>query len=210
MTMPGLFLSFEGLDGSGKTTQIRRLAGRLRLRGLEVVEAVEPGGTAIGKRIREILLSPEHMELDARAELLLYFAARAQNVKEVIIPALLSGAVVLADRYTDSTIAYQGAGRGLGENTVRVLHKIACGEWWPRLTICLDIDKEAARARMAGRGLADRMETNGAEFFERARAAFHEIARNEPERFRLVDALGGEEEVEARVWAEVGGLLGEG
>lgn len=209
MTMPGLFLSFEGLDGSGKSTQIRRLAGRLRSQGRDVVEAIEPGGTAIGKRIREILLSPEHVELDTRTEVLLYFAARAQNVKEVIVPALLGGAVVLADRYTDSTIAYQGAGRGLGEHTIRLLHQITCGEWWPRLTICLDIDWEVSQARMAVRGRSDRMEANGAEFFERARAAFHEIAQNEPERFRLVDALGSEDEVEARVWAEVRGLVGE-
>jgi dTMP kinase len=126
MTERGLFVTFEGVDGSGKSTQLRRLAAALRARGERVVETVEPGGTAVGAQIRSILLDPANAMLGARAELLLYFAARAQNVDEILEPAIARGDIVLSDRWTDSTLAYQGWGRGLGEEVVEALDRIAC------------------------------------------------------------------------------------
>ncbi len=137
---PGIFITFEGIDGSGKTTQLRILAERLRQAGHDVIETVEPGGTAIGREIRAILLDGRNTHLTPRAELLLYFASRAQNVAEVIRPALAAGKIVLCDRFTDSTLVYQGCGRGLGANVVLALHQIACEGLQPDLTVFVDID----------------------------------------------------------------------
>jgi len=184
----GRFISFEGLDGSGKTTQIRLLAERLRAQGRDVVIAVEPGGTRVGEQIRAILLDVNNHELAPEAELLLYFASRAQNVAEVIRPALARGALVLADRFTDSTIAYQGYGRGLGEATVRQLHRIACGDLFPDRTLLLDLDPEIGLARARGRGGLNRMDEQAREFYRKVREAYRELARAEPRRFRLIDA----------------------
>ncbi|MGC8792594.1 MAG: dTMP kinase [Bryobacteraceae bacterium] len=203
----GRFISFEGLDGSGKTTQIERLARRLRERGLEVVIAVEPGGTRVGEQIRAILLDVNNHGLSPQAELLLYFASRAQNVVEVIRPALARGAVVLADRFTDSTMAYQGYGRGLGEEVVRDLHRIACGDLEPDLTLLLDVEPEAGLARARGRGALNRMDDQAREFYRRVRAGYLEMARRSPERFRLLDASLGVDEVAARVWDVVASFL---
>lgn len=207
MTIPGLFLSFEGLDGSGKSTQMQRLGRRLRELGHPVVETIEPGGTSIGEQIRRILLDPENRQLGPRTEILLYFAARAQNVSELILPALSQGAVVLSDRFTDSTLAYQGSGRWLGQELVRQLHQIACGDVYPRMTIYLDLDLATSRKRSSRRGSLDRLESNDAEFFERVRATYHGIAEEEPERFRMIDARGTEDEVAARIWELVSPLL---
>ena len=151
---PGLFLSFEGMDGSGKTTQMRLLIDRLRREGFDVLETAEPGGTEIGRQIRRILLDRANQALSARAELLLYFACRAQNVEEWIRPALAAGRVVVSDRYTDSTLAYQGAGRGLPEEMIRELHTFACGPTEPDATIYLDIDRETGLARARARNAA--------------------------------------------------------
>src|ERR1700735_2641653 len=136
----GLFVTFEGPDGSGKSMQARMLAQRLRGAGRAVLESVEPGGTPIGQQIRRILLDPANKELAATAELLLMFAARAQNVEQWILPALHRGTIVISDRFTDSSVAYQGAGRGLGRGTVLQLDRIACHGLVPDVTICVDID----------------------------------------------------------------------
>src|ERR1700686_4826404 len=145
---PGVFITFEGPDGSGKSTQMRLLGERLRGAGYAILESVEPGGTPIGQQIRRILLDPANQELCSTAELLLMFAARAQNVEEWILPALAEGKIVLSDRFTDSTIAYQGAGRGLGWDTVMAVDGIACRGLVPDLTLCIDIDTEMVVARV--------------------------------------------------------------
>src|SRR3954463_2406207 len=147
----GTFITFEGSDGCGKTTQMHRLAERLRTSGHEGVETAEPGGTAIGRQIRAILLDSANQELSATAELLLYFASRAQNVDECIRPALARGAIVLSDRFTDSTIAYQGAARDLGRAVVMTVHRIACREVNPDLPITIDIDLETSLQRAYAR-----------------------------------------------------------
>src|ERR1700734_4266821 len=161
----GLFITFEGPDGSGKSTQSRMLAERLRGEGRPVLESVEPGGTPIGRQIRRILLDPANKELTATVELLLMFAARAQNVEQWILPALQQGHIVISDRFTDSSIAYQGAGRGLGRDRVLELDRIACHGLVPDLTICVDIDTETGLARARARaGLEKRLEEQAIEF----------------------------------------------
>ena len=141
----GRFITFEGMDGCGKTTQLRVLAADLRARGLSVTETVEPGGTEIGQQIRRILLDPANTAIHSRTELLLYFASRAQNVEQVIKPALAQGGLVLCDRFTDSTLVYQGCGRGLPAATVLQLDGIACEGVRPDLTVLIDIDLETSR-----------------------------------------------------------------
>ena len=143
----GRFITFEGIDGCGKTTQFRLLAQWLRGQGKDVVETVEPGGTAIGQQIRRILLDPASADIQPRAELLLYFASRAQNVDQAILPALAGGQVVLCDRFTDSTLVYQGAARGLGAEVVYDVDRIACRGLVPDLTLVVDIDVETGLAR---------------------------------------------------------------
>lgn len=204
---PGRFISFEGVDGSGKTTQAALLADRLRQRGFEVVIAVEPGGTAIGEQIRAILLDRRNSELTPEAELLLYFASRAQNVAEVIRPALARGAVVISDRYTDSTIAYQGYGRALGEQVVRQLHRIACGDLWPDLTVLLDVEPEIGLERARERGALNRMDEQAREFHHRVRRGYLELAAREPARFRVIDARGAVDLVARAVEEAVRPLL---
>ncbi len=210
---PGLFITFEGPDGSGKSTQMRLLAERLKAAGVEIVESVEPGGTPIGRQIRRILLDPANREMSATAELLLMFAARAQNVEQWILPALESGKVVLSDRFTDSTIAYQGAGRGLGIETVLEIDRIACRGIVPDLTILVDVDVEtglaraAARNRVAGGASESRIDEQDVEFHRRVRAAYHELAAREPRRIRVIDASRETAAVAANVWNAVQPLL---
>jgi dTMP kinase len=200
----GLFITFEGPDGSGKSTQARLLAERLRTEGRQVLESVEPGGTPIGQQIRRILLDPANKELTATSELLLMFAARAQNVEQWIMPALAQGKIVVSDRFTDSSIAYQGAGRGLGWDKVLEVDRIACHGLKPDLTICVDIDAETGLARALGRGGADtRIEEQAIEFHRNAREAYHELSRREPQRFRLIDGRGTPETIAEKVWSEV-------
>ena len=204
----GVFITFEGPDGSGKSTQARMLAESLRGEGRPVLESVEPGGTPIGQQIRRILLDPVNKELTATAELLLMFAARAQNVEQWILPALSEGKIVISDRFTDSSLAYQGAGRGLGENTVLDLDRIACRGLIPDLTICIDIDTETGLARaMARGGKETRLEEQAIEFHHKVRAAYHELARNEPQRFRLIDGCGTPKAIAMKVWEEVSPAL---
>jgi dTMP kinase len=202
----GLFITFEGTEGSGKTTQLERLIARLEQTGYGVTRTVEPGGTGIGRQIRRILLDSSNSGLDPRAELLLYFASRAQNVAEVIRPALGAGRAVVCDRFTDSTLVYQGAGRGLGTATVEALHAVACGALQPDLTIYLDIDLETGLARAFERNCASagpdesRMDSQAIEFHREVRAAYLALAGREHRRFRVVDARGTPAEVEQAIW----------
>ena len=209
---PGLFLSFEGMDGSGKTTQMRLLIDRLRLAGYDVLETAEPGGTPIGRQIRRILLDGANRELSSRAELLLYFACRAQNVDEWVRPALAAGRVVVSDRFTDSTLAYQGTGRGLPAETIRALHAFACGPTSPDLTIYLDIDRATglarAHARNAERAAAaepdeTRIDDEAAEFHDRVHHAYAALCDAEPHRIRRVNAAQAIAAVHADIWAAV-------
>lgn len=203
----GLFLTFEGLDGSGKTTQMRRLAARLRAAGEDVVELAEPGTTEIGKKIRSILLDPAHEILSPVAEMLLYFAARAQTVDEILKPSLDRGATVLADRWTDSTRAYQGFGRQLGLEWIDAVDRIACRGIEPDLTLLVEISVDdglrRARARNAGEAAREtRMDEQSRAFYERVAEGYRRLAERCP-RIVAVDGRGGEEEVEARVWSVV-------
>lgn len=190
------FITFEGPEGSGKTTQLKLLAERLRSDGHEVVETREPGGTAIGHRIREILLDPASSALRPTAELLLMFASRAQNVDEVILPALAAGKTVLCDRFTDSTLAYQGAARGLGSEVVYELDRIACRGLVPHLTFIIDIDVDTGLARAQ----QTRMEQQPVAFHRAVREAFLQLASEDSRRIRLIDGTGSVEAVRAEVW----------
>ena len=191
-----IFITFEGIDGSGKTTQLRLLAERLRNAGREVVEAVEPGGTEIGRQVRAIVLDGRNTHLTPRAELLLYFASRAQNVEQVIRPALESGRIVLCDRFTDSTVAYQGYGRGVELRVLGDLNQIASSGLTPDLTFFLDCPPALGLARTAERIAAqrpgerreDRFEREAAEFHARVRRGFQELAQSDGARVRLLDA----------------------
>lgn len=207
----GRFVNFEGPDGCGKTTQMRLVAARLRQAGHEVVETVEPGGTSIGNQIRAILLDPVNQELFPTAEMLLYFAARAQNRDQIVTPALAQGKIVLSDRWTDSTMAYQGLGRGLGEELVNALDAVACRGLKPDRTILIDIDPETslarARARNRENSSADRMEEQSADFHRRVRQAYLSMAAREPARFRVIDGRGAVDQVAEAVWRAVVELL---
>jgi dTMP kinase len=201
-----LFVTFEGLDGCGKTTQMRMLAERLRARGETVIETVEPGGTAIGQGIRRILLDPANHNMGREAEMLLYFAARAQNIHEVVEPALAAGAVVLSDRWTDSTFAYQGFGRSLGTDIVDQLDAMACRGRKPDLTFYVEIDLETSLERARRRNAADanaetRIDDEGRAFHERVLEGYEALAAREPDRVRRVNGRGTAEEVAARVAA---------
>ncbi|MDZ4168941.1 MAG: dTMP kinase [Coriobacteriia bacterium] len=198
--MSGVFITFEGGEGTGKSTQIAALARRLQSAGVVVRLLREPGGTAAGEAIRRILLDPDHDGLSARAELLLYEAARAQLVAEVIRPALEAGEVVICDRFFDSTTAYQGYARGLDLAEVRELHATATGGLSPDRTIVLDIDPAAGLARATAHG-ADRLEREDIEFHKRVREGFLAIAAAEPQRVRVIDASGTIEDVAARIAA---------
>ena len=207
-TSRGIFITFEGPDGSGKSTQARILANRLRRDCFSVLESVEPGGTPIGQQIRRILLDSANQELRPTAELLLMFAARAQNVDQWILPALSDGKVVISDRFTDSSLAYQGAGRGLGSEVVLELDRIACRGLIPDLTLCIDIDSETGLARARdrnrnGAGHESRIDEQALEFHQKVRVAYHDIARRVPQRFRLIDGGGTPDEIAAKVWTEV-------
>jgi len=210
----GRFITFEGIDGCGKTTQFRLLAQWLRDRGKDVVETVEPGGTAIGQQIRRILLDPSSADIQPRAELLLYFASRAQNVDQVIRPALDAGRIVLCDRFTDSTLAYQGSGRGLDTKVVRDLDRIACRGLKPDVTFLIDIDLETslmrARRRNERLGPAEsRIDEESAAFHERVRQGYLALANAEPERIVLIDGAASIGEVAQRIREALGRLPGE-
>jgi dTMP kinase len=183
----GRFITVEGIEGVGKSTNLSFVANELRRAGHAVVETREPGGTSLGERIRELLLSPE-TRIGPLTELLLMFAARATHLEEVIRPALGSGKWVVCDRFTDASYAYQGGGRGLPTSTIDALAALVQGDLKPDLTLLLDAPLKIAAERQAGRGHRDRFEQEPAEFFGRAREAYLRLAASNPERIRLIDA----------------------
>src|ERR1700680_3490843 len=202
MSRRGKFITFEGLDGTGKSTQLRKLAIALRAAGFKVIETREPGGTPTGEKIRRVLLDSATGSLSPLAEMALMFASRAQHIAQVIQPALEQGSIVLCDRFTDSTEAYQGSGRKLGSESVLELHRILCGDLQPDLTILLDSDaasslgrarrrnQRASRNRSGGRGDGKRLSRETRTFFARVREGYFAIAAREPQRVVLVDASG--------------------
>jgi dTMP kinase len=209
----GFFISFEGPDGSGKTSQVKRLAEVLRQSGYDVVVTREPGGTRIGDRLREILLSPDNSEMDDRTEVLLYAASRAQHVHEIIVPALERGAVVICDRYIDASVAYQGYGLGEDPAEVEAMSRYASGGLQPGRTYLLDVSVKVSRSRLlkragefSGSGL-DRIEMKDMDYHERVREAFLLIARKNPERVKLIDADRSEEEIAEEIASDCVSLL---
>jgi dTMP kinase len=198
MAEPGRLVAFEGVEGSGKSTQLDLLRCALERRGHEVVVTREPGGTPAGERVREVLLDPA-VKLHPRAEALLFAAARAQLVEQVIRPALERGAVVLCDRYLDSSLAYQGGGRGLGRAPVEAVNRFATGGLLPDLVVLLDLDPADGLARR--RGARDRIEVEDLAFHRRVRDAFRELVAADPGRFAVVDAAGPVDRVAAQVLA---------
>jgi dTMP kinase len=206
---PARFITFEGGEAVGKSTQIERLAAKLRERGEEVLVTREPGGTPLGEQIRHLLKhAPEGRDMNPKAELLLFLASRAELVRKVIGPTLDRGAWVLCDRFHDSTTVYQGAGRGLPHEIVDRLNAFAIGARLPGLTLVLDLEIERARARMLQRAgtiatVADRMEEQPADFFERVRHGYAKLAQAHPERVKIISAHGNVEETEAAIWTQV-------
>jgi len=198
----GKFISFEGIDGSGKSTQLRLIAGDLRVRGFDVLTTMEPGGTPLGRRLREAFLETEE-SVSPRAELLLFAADRAQHVNFLVKPALEQGKIVISDRFADATFAYQGAGRGFDEKTVNQVIMLATDGLKPDLTLFFDIPIEKAISRTNSRtgneAIKNRMDLETTEFYSRVRAAYLKIAQKEPKRFQVIDASGSIDEVHARV-----------
>jgi dTMP kinase len=213
MIARGRFITFEGPEGSGKSTQLRMLGERLRTSGQDVLETQEPGGTPIGIQIRHVLLDAKNRELCPTAELLLMFASRAQNVDQLILPALSAGRTVLSDRFTDSTLVYQGVGRGLGADLVYELDRIACRGLIPDLTLLIDIDAETGLARAHRRSARTddsetRMEDQDVGFHRRVREAYRQLAADESRRMRLIDGSQTREAVAEQVREAVQQLLG--
>ncbi|NVZ62570.1 dTMP kinase [Pseudomonas gingeri] len=186
--MTGLFITLEGPEGAGKSTNREYLAEQLRARGIDVLLTREPGGTPLAERIRELLLAPSDERMCADTELLLVFAARAQHLAEVIRPALARGVVVLCDRFTDATYAYQGGGRGLSRERIATLETFVQGELRPDLTLVFDLPVEIGLARASARGRLDRFEQEGRVFFDAVRSTYLKRAEADPARYRLVDA----------------------
>lgn len=204
----GLLITFEGVEGCGKTTQLRLLHKRLDANGFRVLENT----TAIGAQIRRIMLARRNREMTAMTELMLMVAAQAQSSAEIIVPALERGDIVLGDRFTDSTLAYQGEARGLGFATVRAAQRLALSSLLPDLTICITLDIECglARARQRNRDSSEaRIDEEPLEFHARVEAGYRKIAAAEPHRFRILDGSGEPAQVAERVWAEVNRALAE-
>jgi dTMP kinase len=200
----GKFITFEGIDGSGKSTQLRLLTGDLRVRGFDVLTTFQPGGTPLGRRLREAFLETEE-NVHPMAELLLFAADRAQHVNFLIKPALKEGRIVISDRYADATAAYQGAGRGFDEKIINQIIRLATDGLKPDLTLFFDIPIEKAILRTNSRAdnetikNKNRMDSETTDFYERVRLAYLKIAEQEPRRFRIIDAGGSIEDVHAKV-----------
>jgi dTMP kinase len=210
--MRGKFITFEGPEGSGKSTQLRLLAAWLRSQGQRVFETAEPGGTPIGVQIRRVLLDQQNVEMRPTTELLLMFACRAQNVDQWILPALADGQTVLSDRFTDSTLVYQGIARGLGTEVVYEVDRIACRGLVPDLTLVIDIDTETGLRRARARNershdIETRIDEQAVEFHKKVREAYRQLAADEPGRVRLIDGSREERMVAAEVLENVAPLL---
>jgi len=207
----GKFITFEGIDGSGKSTQLRMLAGELRQRSIDVITTREPGGTPLGRRLREAFLETEET-VAPLAELLLFAADRAQHVEFLVKPALNEGRIVISDRYADATFAYQGAGRGFPEATINQIIELATGCLKPDLTLFFDISVENALTRMRSRSQTgeriNRMDVETADFYSNVRKAYLAIAEKEPQRFRVIDSDGSVAEIQAAVVEIVTAFLG--
>jgi dTMP kinase len=201
----GFFISLEGSEGAGKSTQNKRVVEWLSKQGSTVVETREPGGTFVSEQIRRVLLDTRNAGLNATAELLMMFAARSQLVQEVILPALAEGKVIVCDRFVDASYAYQGGGRQLGAETVAVIENLVLKDLQPDLTLLFDVPVELGMKRVAGRGEADRFEIESIRFFERVRNAYLERAMANPHRFRIIDASQDEDQV----WQQVKTILQE-
>lgn len=204
----GRFITLEGGEGAGKSTQVKRLAAALKARGIEAVLTREPGGTPGAEAIRTLLVTGDPDRWDAMTETLLHYAARRAHVEKTVKPALARGAWVISDRFADSTMAYQGYAGSVGRETVAGLHKLVLGDFQPDLTLVLDLPVEAglarAKARMQGQVAAeDRYERMGLAFHEALRNAFHDIAKAEPQRCVLIDANGNPDQVAAALWQAV-------
>lgn len=194
--MSGLFITLEGPEGAGKSTNRDYLAERLREHGIDVLLTREPGGTPLAEQVRELLLAPSNEIMAADTELLLVFAARAQHLDQVIRPALARGCVVLCDRFTDATYAYQGGGRGLSETRIAVLEEFVQGALRPDLTLVFDLPVEVGLARAAARGRLDRFEQEGRQFFDAVRHTYLRRAAEQPQRYRILDAAQSLKEVQ--------------
>jgi dTMP kinase len=209
-----MFITFEGIEGSGKTTQIRAIAKALAQDGIPCRMTREPGGTDIGARIRAILLHPDNKDLVHKAELLMYMADRVQHVETVVRPALTRGETVLCDRYLDATLAYQGYGRGLNVDLLCDLHRLLLSNFKPDLTLLLDLSPEIGLSRAwrridadAGEDEQTRFEEEALGFHERVRAGYLDLARREPDRFRIVDAAQGPARVQEAILEIINGIL---
>ncbi|WP_248929120.1 dTMP kinase [Paenibacillus hamazuiensis] len=211
--MKGLFITFEGPDGAGKTTQLKGLAAQLQAQGHEVVVTREPGGTAISDQIREVLLSPNNREMVDQAEVLLYAASRAQHVHELILPALEAGKIVLCDRFIDASMAYQAFGLGVDEETVRSINRFASSGLQPRRTYMLDVPVEISLTRLGRRQQTvsganlDRIELKTAEYHRKVREGFQRIAEQNKDRVVLIDANRPEEEIAKDILSDCNRLL---
>ncbi len=199
----GFFISLEGGEGAGKSTQNRRIVEWLTGHGKIVVETREPGGTVVSEQIRQVLLDTRNAGLNATAELLMMFAARSQLVQEVILPALADDKVIVCDRFADASYAYQGGGRQLGVETVAVVEQLVLKDLQPDLTLLFDVPVDVGMTRVAGRGEADRFEVESIRFFERVRNTYLERAWANPQRFRVIDASLDE----TKVWLQVESVL---
>jgi dTMP kinase len=206
----GKLISFEGSEGSGKSTQIAHLAARLQKMGRDVVSVREPGGTEIGEQIRNIIVhNSKGDEMCAETELLLFTAARAQLVRETIVPALERGALVLSDRFLDSSTVYQGIGRNLAADPVQQINRFAVGNVMPDLTLVIDVPMEVSLARIHQRAsdVPDRMERENIGFYKKIREGYLVLAKGMPERFAVIDGTKSEEVIEKKIWAEIQKLL---
>ena len=208
----GIFITLEGIDGTGKSTHARRLSAYLHKRGIATILTREPGGTKVGEQIRRLLLNPKITRLSSLAELTLMYAAREQHLEEVVRPALARGHVVISDRYNDASFAYQGYGRMLGAQTVRSIDRIICGRTQPDLTLLLDLDPRAALSRARKRNTRNkvkntRFENDGLKFQKRVRTGYLALAQRQPRRIKLIEADRPVAEIEAEIRKIVDALL---
>jgi len=194
-----VFITFEGIEGSGKSTHIALLASYLQEKGYPVCLTREPGGTKIGERLRDLILDLQHNEMDPKTELFLYLASRAQHLAEVIRPALLNGTIVLCDRFTDATLAYQGYGRTLKPAVIRSIVEYAAYGIRPDLTFLLDLTVQEGLRRLHGRGLLNRLDAEALHFHEAVRKGYLALARREPKRFRVISTLDDKDLVQTRI-----------